>query len=243
MAHVDLAKEEASEIGREGGKFAGLVAAAVGLVIMAAFLAILGTSLFLGEWLLGSIGWGVLHGVLLFLCAAVALVLLALGVSPVRIGRALIIAVIVAVLTSLVLGLGLLHQAYTAIGDSLGVAVSPDLRPLVVGLVLGGLVGLVLGLAMAVQATANRFVMIAGGIVFGVLVGALTSITYGLQVGTGIGIALGYLTWAGLMAIDIQRTGIDTEALKARFMPNQTIDTSKETLEWLKERMPRGNGS
>ena len=171
MAHVDLAKEEASEIGREGGRFAGLVAAAVALVIMAAFLAIIGTSLFLGEWLLGSIGWGVLHGVLLFVSAAVALVLLALGVSPVRIGRALIIAVIVAVLTSIVLGLGLLNQAYTAIGDSLGVAVSPDLRPLVVGVVLGGLVGLVIGLAMAVQATANRFVMIAGGIVFGVLVG------------------------------------------------------------------------
>ena len=96
---------------------------------------------------------------------------------------------------------------------------------------------------MAVQATANRFVMIAGGIVFGVLVGALTSITYGPQVGTGIGITIGYLTWAGLMAVDIQRTGIDMEALKARFIPNQTIDTSKETLEWLKERMPRGNGS
>ena len=243
MAHVDLAKEEAGQIGREGGRLAGLVAAAVGLVIMAAFLAIIGTSLFLGEWLLGSIGWGVLHGVLLFVSAAVALVLLALGVSPVRIGRALIIAVIVAVLTSIVLGLGLLNQAYTAIGDSLGVAVSPDLRPLVVGLVLGGLVGLVIGLFMAVQATANRFVMIAGGIVFGVLAGALTSITYGPQVGTGIGVTIGYLTWAGLMGIDIQRTGIDMEALKNRFIPNQTIDTSKETLEWLKERMPRGNGS
>ena len=243
MAHVDLAKEEAGQIGREGGRFAGLVAAAVALVIMAAFLAIIGTSLFLGEWLLGSIGWGVLHGVLLFVSAAVALVLLALGVSPVRIGRALIIAVIVAVLTSIVLGLGLLNQAYTAIGDSLGVAVSPDLRPLIVGVVLGGLIGLVIGLAMAVQSTANRFAMIAGGIVFGVLVGALTSITYGPQVGTGIGVTIGYLTWAGLMGIDIQRTGIDMEALKNRFIPNQTIDTSKETLEWLKERMPRGNGS
>ena len=42
---------------------------------MAAFLAIIGTSLFLGEWLLGSIGWGVLHGVLLFVSAAVGLVL------------------------------------------------------------------------------------------------------------------------------------------------------------------------
>jgi hypothetical protein len=243
MAHVDLAKEEASEIGREAGRFAGLVAAAVALVIMAAFLAIIGTSLFLGEWLLGSLGWGVLHGVLLFVSAAVGLVLLALGVSPVRIGRALLIAVIVAVIASVILGLGLLNQAYTSIGDSLGVAVTPDLRPLVVGVVLGGIVGLVVGLAFAFQATTNRFVMIAGGIVFGVLVGALTSITYGPQVGTGIGVTIGYLTWAGLMGIDIQRTGIDMDALKARFTPTQTIDTSKETLEWLKQRTPRGNGS
>ena len=85
--------------------------------------------------------------------------------------------------------------------------------------------------------------MIAGGIVGGVLVGALTSITYGPQVGTGIGITIGYLTWAGLMGIDIYRTGIDMEALKARFTPTQTIETSKETLEWLQKRTPRANGS
>jgi hypothetical protein len=39
------------------------------------------------------------------------------------------------------------------------------------------------------------------------------------------------------------RTGIDTEALRKRFIPSQTIDTTKETIEWLKRRMPRGNES
>ena len=33
-----------------------------------------------------------------------------------------------------------------------------------------------------------------------------------------------------------------SEALKARFYPAQTIDTSKETLEWLQKRMPPGIG-
>ncbi len=37
-------------------------------------------------------------------------------------------------------------------------------------------------------------------------------------------------------------TGIDVEALKARFYPTQTIETSKETLEWLQKRMPPGIG-
>ena len=45
------------------------------------------------------------------------------------------------------------------------------------------------------------------------------------------------------MAIDVARTGIDVEALKRRFYPAQTIDTSKETLEWLQKRMPPGIGS
>ena len=45
------------------------------------------------------------------------------------------------------------------------------------------------------------------------------------------------------MAADAVRTGIDTEELKNRFIPNQTIDTTKESIEWLKRRMPRGNES
>ena len=42
---------------------------------------------------------------------------------------------------------------------------------------------------------------------------------------------------------DVARTGIDVEALKNRFYPVQTIDTGKETLEWLQKRMPPGIGS
>ena len=45
------------------------------------------------------------------------------------------------------------------------------------------------------------------------------------------------------MAADIARTGVDVEALKARFTPTQTIETSKETLEWLQSKMPPGIGS
>jgi hypothetical protein len=41
----------------------------------------------------------------------------------------------------------------------------------------------------------------------------------------------------------VSRTGIDVEALRRRFTPVQTIDTTKETLEWLQKRMPPGIGS
>ena len=45
-----------------------------------------------------------------------------------------------------------------------------------------------------------------------------------------------YVRWQGI----VQRTGIDVEGLKARFIPQVTIDTAKESLEWAKDRVPTG---
>ena len=64
----------------------------------------------------------------------------------------------------------------------------------------------------------------------------------GPQVGAAIGVAVGYVAWMALMGPYAARTGIDAEALKNRFTPVQTIETSKETLEWLQKRMPPGTG-
>ncbi|MEJ7697567.1 MAG: hypothetical protein WKF78_13350 [Candidatus Limnocylindrales bacterium] len=56
---------------------------------------------------------------------------------------------------------------------------------------------------------------------------------FGVRVGIGLGIAVGYLAWIVLMVADIVSSGVNLDTLKARFYPSQTIDTSKETLEWL----------
>ena len=40
--------------------------------------------MFLGEWLFGSIGWGVLHGSLFFVALALTAVMVALAFSPTR---------------------------------------------------------------------------------------------------------------------------------------------------------------
>ena len=90
---------------------------------------------------------------------------------------------------------------------------------------------------------ADAILRVAGLTVLGVAIGAFTAITFQTEVGVGIGITLGYITWIALMAIDVMRTGIDIEALKLRFYPTQSIDTGKETLEWLQKRMPPGIGS
>ena len=79
--------------------------------------------------------------------------------------------------------------------------------------------------------------------VLGLLAGTFTAITFGPQIGAAIGITLGYLTWMALMGVDVARRGVDVEDMKDRFYPTQSIETGKETLEWLQKRMPPGIGS
>jgi hypothetical protein len=246
VAHIDLAKAEASAIAGQVGRVAALGALALVLVIFAVFLLVIGISLAIGEWVFGSMGWGVIHGVLLFLSVAMAAVLLAIAVSGVRIVRSLATAIVIGILIGVALALDLPNQLYARIGEALDLAVDPGIRPLVVGVLLWSLIGLIAGIVLATRMSASaggRFTAVAGLTVLGVLVGAFTAITFSVQVGAAIGVTVGYIAWMALMGIDIARTGIDVEALKNRFTPVQTIETSKETLEWLQKRMPPGIGS
>jgi len=106
----------------------------------------------------------------------------------------------------------------------------------VVGLVLGGL------LAARTAGSGLRVGSLAAGALLGAALGAVSAITFGAQPGVGVGIAAGYLTWIVVMVVAATRRGVDVEDLKARFYPAQTIETSKETLEWLQTRMPPGIG-
>jgi MFS family permease len=241
MAHIDLAKAEAQSIGDEIKRVAALAGIAFAVVVFAVILAVVGTALFLGEWLLGSIGWGVLHGLLLFTAIAVACGLAAVGVSGGRIGRGFVLGLIVAVVVGVGLALALPNQAYASLGESALPGIEPGVRPLVVGLLVGGAIGLLVGVIGALRG--GGVAAVVGGAVVGLLLGALSAVNVGPQVGVGIGIALGYIVWIAVMGMDVARSGVDVEALKARFYPKQTIETSKETLAWLQSKMPPGTGS
>ena len=246
VAHIDLAKAEAAAIAGQVGQVIALGALAFILVVFAVFLFVIGISLGIGDWVFGSMGWGVIHGVLLFLSVAIAAVLLAIGIAGARLVRWLAVAIVIGILVGVLLGLNVPNQVYTYIGEQLGVAVEPGVRPLVVGVLLGLLIGLIVGIVMAVRMNASgggRFTALAGLTVLGAALGAFTAITFGPQVGAAIGVTIGYVAWMALMGADAARTGIDVEALKNRFTPVQTIETSKETLEWLQKRMPPGIGS
>lgn len=241
MAHIDLAKAEANAIGGEIARVAAFVGIAIAVVLFAMTLAVIGTSLFLGEWLLGSIGWGVLHGLLLFTAIAVTCALAAVGVSSGRIGMAFLIGLVVTVVVGLGMALGLPNRAYASLGDSALPGIEPGVRPLVVGVLVVGAIGLLLGVIAAVRGAGA--VAVVGGLLLGVVLGAVSAVDTGVQVGVGIGIATGYIVWIVAMVADVARSGIDVDALKARFYPAQTIETSKETLAWLQSKMPPGIGS
>ena len=245
MAHLELAKTEASAIGGQIARAAALIGLAVAILIVAGLLLIIGTALFTADWLLGSMGWGIVHGVLLFTGIAVAAVLLAVGVEGSRIRNSFGLAAVIGLVVAGVLGLDAPNRLYAVIGNSVLPAIEPGVRPLLVGTLVGALVGVVAGIVLALRLSTGgaRVGGFVGLAILGALVGAFTAINFGPQVGIALGLSVGYAAWTALMAADTASEGIDTAALKSRFMPTQTIETSKETLEWLRRRMPPGIGS
>ena len=229
-----------ADIGRRIGIAAGLIGCAVVLLILTGFFLIVGLALFLGEWLFGSLGWGVLHGSLFFPTLALTAGVAALGSEAGRIGRAILGALAIGIGAAVLLGLALPNAAYAEIGRALAIDVDPAARPLLVGVALWALV---FGVAFAVGARRGGIRMILAavlaGALLGVVVGAFTAIAFSAHVGIAIGVAIALIAWISLVAAAVARTGIDGKALKDRFMPSQTIEMTKETLEWLKQRMPR----
>jgi len=76
------------------------------------------------------------------------------------------------------------------------------------------------------------------GAVLGAIVGLVTSAEIAPTIGAAIGVLTGLIAWPILAGLGVMRTGIDGEALKQRFVPDQTIELTKETIEWVRARTP-----
>jgi hypothetical protein len=240
-AHVALGRAELGEILAEVRRvvLAGLVA--LGCLAMIALLVTIGGLLFIGDWVFGSLGWGILHGSLLFLAIAVAALVGAVGWSGRSIGVALLLALVIGVGVGLLFGLNLSNQAWAALGEQVVGTVPAEIRPLVVGTTVLAIVGGVLGLVLGARAgMGGAIVGLVGGAILGAAIGALSAITFTPEVGAAIGVSVGLLAWPILLGIDVARRGIDTEALAAKFTPRATMDMTKETIEWVRVRTPLG---
>jgi hypothetical protein len=187
---------------------------------------------------------------------ALTAVMVGLAFSPIRLFLWFLLAFVIGILASLIFGFDILNQAYAAIGNALLPGVEAANRPLVTGMLLVGSIALVIGLVLFFRmGGAGTFRESPGkGIVlllltvlvsflYGAVIGAFTSITFAWRPAFGLGLSIAYLLWIVFLIGDLFRIGIDDEALKERFYPARTIDTTKETLEWLQKRMPRENES
>lgn len=239
-AHIALARAEASEIVDEVKRLVGFVLLALALLFIVGLLLALGLPLFLGEWLFGSLGWGVLLGAFLLLDLALVAVLVALGSSRGRLGFTFGLSAVIGIAVGLVLGLDLAHRGWTSLGEQVGPNLDPATRPLVIAVValavVGGILGLIAGLRGGGRGTA--FGALLGGAILGALAGLISSTTIAPTVGAALGVWIGLIAWPILAGRSVMRTGIDTEALKQRFTPDQTIELTKETIEWARARTP-----
>jgi hypothetical protein len=238
-AHVDLAKAELGDIVGEVKRMVALAGVALGAILLASLLLFVGGLLFLGEWLFGSIGWGVLLGLFLLLDVAVIALLLALDQKASKLGSSLLIAVIVGVGLGVLFGFDLTHRGWTSLGDSLASGFDPNTRAvlLAVGTSAGilGLFGLATGLSHGFANAVARLLVWA---VIGIFVGLLTVVSIPAQVGAALGVLATLIAWPIIAARDLLAAGIDSDALTARFIPQQTIDLTKETIEWVRARTP-----
>ena len=238
-AHVDLAKAEMADIVDEVKRMVALIGAAIGILFVAAFLFLIGGILFLGEWLFGSIGWGVLLGFLLLADIALVLVLLALDVKAGRIGSSFVVAAVAGVVVGVVLALNLTHRGWTALGDQLAAAYDPQTRAVLLAIAFSAAVLGVLGLLFQMRKGVGAAIAgLIGGAVVGAVLGAVTVIEIPVGVGAAIGVLVTLIAWPVLAGRDVMRTGVDGEALKKKFTPDETIGLTKETIEWVRARMP-----
>lgn len=241
-AHVRLAKAELTGISENAKEVAAEAGIAFATAVFAVFLITIGTTLFLGEWLFGSLGWGVLHGATT--SAAVIVVAAGYVVKPegMHLARNLALGLVATVLLSIIFALGLTNQAWQAVTDALNLGLDVAYRLLGVALALSVIVFAILGGIVAGWRGGGK--RVTSGIVLGVFIGlafgAFTALDPGLQVGIALGIFFGLVIVIVLTAVDIAQGGIDEERLKARFYPGQTIATTKETVEWLQTQSPMG---
>jgi hypothetical protein len=237
-AHVELAKSELADIVDEVKRMVGLFAVAFAMLVLVGILLLVGGILFLGEWLFGSIGWGVLLGTLLLLDIALTAVLAALDVNPRRIGTAFGIAVVIGLAVGLVMGFDLAHRGWTALGDSVAAAYDPNTRAVLLAMGITAAVGALIGLVSGLRAGSGAGGRLVAGAIAGVLLGLVTVISIPAQVGAALGVLVALIAWPALAGRDVLRTGIDGEALKKKFTPEATIELTKETIEWVRARTP-----
>jgi hypothetical protein len=243
-AHVALLRAELAVVGRELGVIVGLALAALAFALLILILLYVGTFLFLGEWLFGSMGWGILHGTLLTGALIAGIALNLAGGWMGAYGRGFLIGLVVTIVLSLLFASNVLRTGAVEGARSVesSIPLHPNLLPTLVGLVVGAAV---LGLVALAAAWRTEWAAQAGvaGIAIGALFGAiLGSAVFDNPGAVAISVTIGLLVWILAAFALAARRGFDPEARYARLVPRESIDSIERTREFLVRQWERQKG-
>jgi hypothetical protein len=200
------------------------------VAFLVAILLYVGSFLFLGEWLFGSMGWGIIHGSLIGvgIVAGVAVDLAGGRVRSYAWGLAW--GLVVGLAVGLVLSFNVANDAAEwgagLVEDQL--SLDEHWAPTLVGLVVGGVITAVVALVLGWRARwsfGSPFVVTIAGFAVGGFVGAiLASTRYDNPDGVaGLAVMVGLLTWIIVGLLLAYRRGFDPEARYAGLLPRESI--------------------
>jgi MFS family permease len=242
-AHRDLLQAELGAILEELKGIAAVVGGIIGLAIFAAGLVAVGTPLFLGEWIFGSLGWGILHGALLCALAIFGLALVVVGAPRSVLTRGVAGGFLLGVLSALALGANVGRQGATWLASQLQAGPLPglpsDWGPAVVGVVAGALVLGIVGLAASLRVTGL-------GLFGGALIGWwVAGMEFSWQGAVAVGVAIGLGTAIAIMAWNAGRAGLDPSARFRGLYPQASVEAARQSKAWLEDlwKKRRGKGS
>jgi hypothetical protein len=250
-AHVTLLRAELAVTGRELGIIIGLALGAFVVVVLAAILLYVGSFLFFGELLFGSMGWGIIHGTVLA-AAIVGFVAIDLAGGQVRRyawGAAIGVVTAVVVVALLLSNIG--NGGGEAVRDWLTANFVTEDMPFgdawlvtLGGLVIIGLVGLVIAAILGWRSKVRGSALIAAafaGFLLGGFIGAIWfSTRYDAPDGVlGLAITIGLLTWVIAGIILAARGGFDPEARYANLIPRESIAAFERSKDFAREQWDR----
>ena len=234
QAHLDLLKAELAEIVGQIKVMAAAAGCALVIAFMTGTLLYVGGFLLAGEWLFGSIGWGLAHGLLMGVALIVILVMAIIGAG----GRAAVVSLFLALLV--MIGVALLcgsNAASDAAASTARNLASPFDSPGLVALLVGALVGaVVFGLLLIRVGGRRGFV---GGLFLGLLLGMplgwlIAGAPWTWPPAVGFSIVIGLIAWP-IIHVILAWPGLDPAERFKKLYPQQSIDAANETKAWLEE--------
>lgn len=235
---------ELKEAGKQVAIIAGMAAVALVLALLSMILLYVGTCLFLGEWLFGSMGWGILDGMLLTFCVIVPIGLNLAGGSVRDWARALIVALVIGLVVGIVLSTNALHNTAVWLAQQLqpSFSISFDwliwLAPAVIIGMVVGLIGLLFGLRRG-GVGVGIGLLIVGFVLAFVFVGFYAATPFSTQVAAAFAVTFWLILWIALSAVFAVRRGLDPKKRYEKLVPRESMAQFAATRAYLEQQWQR----